>query len=119
MNFVYCAIGITTCFRTWKASLPIWWSNWIEPLTRRLAYARRHPLPQGERGRKGSLRDEPSRNTFSKTLALLHRAQMGRDRGRIGACAQTARSVVGMKSFRQHLAGNAQLSHSLPPCGGG
>jgi hypothetical protein len=24
-----------------------------------------------------------------------------------------------MKSFRQHLAGNARLSRSLPPCGGG
>src|ERR1700722_10596066 len=42
----------------------------------------------------GRSRDEPSRNTFSKTLALLHRAQMGRDRGSRSDCAQAARSIL-------------------------
>src|SRR5579863_2350751 len=66
MNFAWCAFGIMTCFRIWRACSPVWRSNWIEPLTRRLARARRHPLPQGERERKGRSRDEPSRHTFPK-----------------------------------------------------
>src|SRR4030088_2505906 len=82
MNFAYCAFGITTCFRIWRASCQAWQGNWIEPLTRRLAYARRHPLPQGERGRKGRSRDEPPRHAFSKALALLHCDQVAVDRGR-------------------------------------
>src|SRR6478735_6878709 len=44
----------------------------------------------------GRSHDEPSRDAVPKTLALLHRDQMAVDRGRVGACAESDGSLVGV-----------------------
>jgi len=48
----------------------------MQPLTRRLAYARRHPLPQGERGREGPHNEA----TVDVTLSCRGRGQERGDR---------------------------------------
>jgi hypothetical protein len=50
-----------------EAEVSLDWQRNLEiPLNRRLAYARRHPLPQGERGREGPHNEATADVTLSR-----------------------------------------------------
>src|SRR5580692_1621897 len=60
-TFGLSASGTTMCFLIWRAFSQPWPQSSTIPLTRRLACARRHPLPQGEREEKKGARDDGAR----------------------------------------------------------